>query len=180
LFTLYFKLFTMSILTRKRFIVTSIASAAGIVLIPQVVAAQQTVPPAKTLKGPPLDKGLVKEFVIAGHNDLEKVKAMLSENPDLLNASFNWKDWDWEDAVGGAGHMGHREIAVYLLEQGARPTICIAAMLGYLDVVKAFITTFPQMKNSVGPHNISLMAHAVKGGEGARPVADYLRSAGVK
>jgi len=170
----------MSILTRKRFIVTSVASAAGIALLPQIVTSQQVPSSANIPKGPPLDLEQVKEFVVAGHKDLDKVKSMLKENPDLLNASFNWKEWDWEDAIGGAGHMGHREMALYLLEQGARPTICVAAMLGYLDVVKAFITTFPQMKNTVGPHRIPLMTHAVKGGEQAKPVVEYLQSVGVK
>lgn len=169
----------MSILTRKKFIITTVTSSAGIMLLPQIVTAQQ-VPPAKPQKGPPLDKELVKEFVIAGHKDLDKVKIMLKENPDLLNASFDWKDWDWEDAIGGAGHMGFREMAIYLLEQGARPTICVAAMLGYLDVVKAFITAFPQMKDSVGPHKISLMAHAEKGGKHAKKVVKYLKSVGIK
>jgi hypothetical protein len=170
----------MGIVSRKKFIITSVAGAAGIVLVPQIVTAQQTPPPVKQQKGPPLDKELVKEFVIAGHKDLDKVKSMLQENPDLLNASFNWKDWDWEDAIGGAGHMGHREMALYLLEQGARPTICVAAMLGHLHVVKAFITAFPQMKESVGPHKISLMAHAVKGGKHSKAVVKYLKSAGIK
>ena len=71
-------------------------------------------------------------------------------------------------------------MALYLLEQGARPTICVAAMLGNLDVVKTFINAFPQMKQSVGPHNISLMAHALKGGEHAKPVVEYLDSIGIK
>lgn len=170
----------MNMLNRKKFIIRSVAGAAGLVLVPRLVMAQQTQPPAKQQKGPPLDKELVKEFVIAGHNDLEKVKSMLKENPDLVNAAHGWKDWDWEDAIGGAGHMGFREMTLYLLEQGARPTICTAAMLGNLDVVKAFITAFPQMKQSVGPHKISLMTHAVNGGEHARQVVEYLQSAGVK
>ena len=102
-------------------------------IVPQVVTAQQT--PAAAMpqkKGPPLDKELVKEFVIAGHKDLDKVKLMLQENADLLNACFNWKDWDWEGGCdqGVPGHMGFRDMALYLLEQGARPTICVAAMLG--------------------------------------------------
>jgi hypothetical protein len=172
--------FIMSILTRKKFIITSVASTAGIVLLPQIVTGQQVPPPTKQEKAPPLDKELVKEFVTAGHKDLDKVKTMLKETPDLLNASFGWNDWDWEDALGGAGHMGYREMATYLLEQGARPTICVAAMLGHLDVVRAFITAFPQMKNSVGPHKISLMAHALKGGKPAKRVVKYLKSEGIK
>jgi len=169
----------MGILTRKKFIIKSMAGAAGMVLLPQIISAQVAQPPVKPQKSPPLDKELVKEFVIAGHKDLDKVRSMLQENPDLVNASFNWKDWDWEDAIGGAAHMGLRDMALYLLEQGARPTICVAAMLGNLDVVKTFITAFPQMKDSVGPHNISLWSHAIKGGDHARPVVEYLASIGI-
>jgi len=169
----------MSILTRKKFIINSIAGATGMVLLPQIVTGQQTQPPAPPQKGPPLDKELVREFVIVAHKDLDKVKSMLQETPDLLNASLNLKEWDWEDAVGAAGHMGFRDMALYLLEQGARPTICVAAMLGNLDVVKTFITAFPQMKNSVGPHNISLLSHAQAGGEQAKPVVEYLGSIGI-
>lgn len=167
-------------ITRKKFIITTVTGAAGITLLPQIVSAQQTPETAKPPKPPPLDKNLVKEFVIAGHNDFSKVKTMLQETPDLLNASHNWKEWDWEDALGGAGHMGLREMTLYLLEQGARPTIHVAAMLGELEVVKTFITAFPQMKESLGPHNITLMAHALKGGEQAKPVVEYLQSIGIK
>ncbi len=160
----------MSMLTRKKFIISSVTGAAGMVLLPQIVTAQQAQPPMKQQKAPPLDKELVKEFVTVAHKDFDKVRSMLQENPDLLNACYNWKDWDWEDAIGAAGHMGLREMALYLLEQGARPTICVAAMLGNLEVVKTFITSFPQMKESVGPHNISLITHAIKGGDQAKPV----------
>lgn len=170
----------MSFITRKNFIIGSVAGAAGIMLLPPILKAQQTPPMAKPQKGPPLDKELVKEFVTVAHKDFDKVKSMLQVNPDLLNASHTWKDWDWEDAVGAAGHMGFRDMALYLLEQGARPTICVAAMLGNLEVVKTFITAFPQMKYSVGPHNISLLDHARAGGEEAKPVIEYLASVGVK
>ncbi len=102
----------MSMLTRKKFIISSVAGAAGMVLLPQIVTAQQTQPPMKQQKAPPLDKELVKEFVTVAHKDFDKVKSMLQENPDLLNACYNWKDWDWEDAIGAAGHMGLREMAL--------------------------------------------------------------------
>ena len=149
------------------------------VLLPQIVTSQQTGQMVKPQKAPPLNKELVREFVIVAHKDFDKVKSMLQENPDLLNASLNLKDWDWEDAIGAAGHMGFRDMALYLLEQGARPTICVAAMLGNLEVVKTFISAFPQMRNSVGPHNITLLEHAQAGGEPAKPVVEYLASIGV-
>ena len=169
----------MDVLTRKKFIIESMAGATGLVLLPQMISAQATQPPVKPQKSPPREKELVKEFVMAGHKDLDKVKSMLQETPDLVNASYNWKDWDWEDAIGGAAHMGLRDMALYLLEQGARPTICVAAMLGNLEVVKTFIAAFPQMKESVGPHNISLWTHAIKGGDHAKPVFEYLASMGI-
>ncbi|MBC7890552.1 MAG: ankyrin repeat domain-containing protein [Ferruginibacter sp.] len=131
-------------------------------------------------KGPPLDKELVKEFVTIAHSDFDKVKAMLKETPDLLNACYSWTDWDWEDAIGAAGHMGSRDMAIYLLDQGARPTIHVAAMLGQIGVVRSFIDDLPQMKNALGPHKLSLMHHAKKGGSYSKAVVNYLLSAGIK
>ena len=170
----------MSLLTRKKFILSSVAGATGMMLLPQLVTGQQTQQMVKPQKVPPLNKELVREFVFVAHKDFDKVKSMLQETPDLLNASLNLKDWDWEDAVGAAGHMGFRDMALYLLEQGARPTICVAAMLGNLEIVKTFITAFPQMKNSVGPHNITLLDHALAGGDPAKPVVEYLGSIDIK
>ena len=36
----------------------------------------------------PLSTDLIREFVIAGHGNLEKVRKMLAEKPDLLNAAY--------------------------------------------------------------------------------------------
>jgi hypothetical protein len=151
--------------------------------LPSIIFAQTTPvtpPKQQQQKGPPLDKELVKEFVTIAHHDLKKIKTMLQETPDLLNACYSSSDWDWEDAIGAAGHLGHRETALYLLEQGARPTIHVAAMLGQIDVVKSFITAFPQMKTALGPHKLGLWHHAKKGGSHAKPVVKYLRSLGIK
>jgi hypothetical protein len=53
-------------------------------------------------------------------------------------------------------------------------------MLGELELVKTFITAFPDMKDVVGPHKISLLRHAKAGGEPAKKVLDYLESIGAK
>jgi hypothetical protein len=74
--------------------------------------------------------------------------------------------------------MGNRDIAEFLLANGARPTIFSAAMLGQLDVVRAFVTAIPGIQATKGPHSITLLAHAKAGGERARPVLDYLMSVG--
>lgn len=165
-------------ITRKQFIQTAIAGASGALFIPTLLHAQTA--PAKSPKGDPLDKTLVKEFVKVAHNNFDQLKTMLTETPDLLNAVHNLGGWDWEDAIGAAGHVGDREMALFLLEKGARPTICVAAMLGELKLVKTYIKAFPHMKDAVGPHNISLVRHAKAGGEPAEQVLKYLQSIGAK
>lgn len=64
----------------------------------------------------PPDK--VKDFVIAGHGDLVKVKTMLQEIPTLLYATWDWGGGDFETALEGAGHVGNKEIANYLISTG--------------------------------------------------------------
>jgi hypothetical protein len=131
-------------------------------------------------KPAPLSPELVRDFVIAGHNDLEKVKTMLAADPGLLNASLDWGGGDFEMAIGGAGHMGRADIAEYLIAQGGRFDLFIAAMLGRLEVVTAMVALDPMVIRSKGPHGISLMAHALKGGDRAMPVLEFLKERGIK
>lgn len=166
--------------SRKKFMLNAAAGAAAILLTPTLAVSGMSAATSRDAAPPLLDRERVKEFVGAAHKDMEKVKSMLRETPELLNASHNWNDWDWEDAIGAAGHMGLRELALYLLDQGARPTIAVAAMLGQLDVVKNFINAFPAMKEAVGPHKISLVRHAKAGGDRAKEVLEYLQSIGAK
>lgn len=125
-------------------------------------------------KGPPIDGALVKEFVGAAHSKLDRTKEMLAERPALLNATWDWGGGDFETGLGGAAHMGNREIALFLIGQGARADIFAAAMLGQLDVVKAFVKAFPGIEKSLGPHKIPLIAHAKRGG--AEEVVAYLEA----
>lgn len=103
----------------------------------------------------------IRPFVIAGHSDLLTVKKMLAEQPALLNAVY--EEWD-ETALAAASHMGAREIAEYLLDQGAIPTITAAAMLGMRNAVEAFLKNDPQLAHSHGAHEISLMYHVAISG----------------
>jgi hypothetical protein len=41
------------------------------------------------------------------------------------------------------------------------------------------IAAFQANAQCVGPHGISLMKHALKGGEAALPVVEYLKSLGI-
>jgi hypothetical protein len=96
------------------------------------------------------------------------------ETPSLLNATWDWGGGDFEMAIGGAGHMGRRDIALFLIGQGGRFDLFVAAMLGRLDVVKPMLTAFPYLAESKGPHGIPLMVHAQKGGQEAAEVAAFL------
>jgi hypothetical protein len=129
-----------------------------------------------TLKKPRLGSTLVQDFVIFGHYDLDMVKKLLEKEPAVLNGTMDWGGGDWESALGGASHMGRRDIAQFLLEKGARPDIFTAAMLGHLDVVKSLLASHPTLADAKGPHGIPLLAHAKMGGKEAEEVFKYLES----
>lgn len=107
----------------------------------------------------------VREFVIAGHGNLDKVKKMLAEQPALLNMSHEWRPGDRETALQGAAHVGSRPVAEYLLAQGAPLDICTAAMLGQRESVEYFLQRDPRSINAMGAHGISLLAHATLSGD---------------
>lgn len=161
---------------RRRFLQTTLVGAAALALSPLVAQTTAAPVPAARVpdRGPPLDDALVKEFVVAAHGDLAKTQSMLAAQPHLLNATWDWGGGDFETALGGASHMGRRDIAEFLLQQGARADIFALAMLGHLEAVKAFIAARPEAAQCTGPHGIPLLAHARKGG--AADVVAYLQS----
>src|SRR5947209_8268213 len=114
-------------------------------------------------KKPQINRLLVQDFVIFAHSDLAKVKQLLEKDPALLNATMDWGAGDWETGLGGASHMGRRDITEYLLEKGARIDLFCAAMLGQLDAVKAFLTLQPKLIDAKGPHGFTLHFHAQVG-----------------
>src|SRR4051794_18395121 len=124
---------------------------------------------------PPFERARVKRFVIAGHFNLAAVKKMLAEEPALINGTIDWGNGDFETALGGASHMGRRDIAEFLLEHNARMDVFAATMLGKLDIVKAAVAAFPNIVNVPGPHKIPLIKHAEKGRENAKAVLEFLR-----
>ena len=133
-------------------------------------------------KQPQLNRTLVYDFVIYAHSDLDRVQQLLEREPQLVNAAMDWGNGDWETALGGASHMGRRDIAELLIGRGARVDIFAAAMLGMLNTVKEWLTFAPEMIELRGPHStpernkFNLHWHAQVGGEPAKPVLDYLQS----
>ena len=128
---------------------------------------------------PQLDPSKVQAFVANAHGDLEAVRSLLAEEPRLVNASWDWGGGDWETGLGAAAHMGRRDIALILLENGARLDLFAAAMLGDVDVVRATLAAFPAMRDELGPHGIPLIEHARAGGDDARAVLELLETAAV-
>ncbi|CAN5593652.1 hypothetical protein BH09PLA1_BH09PLA1_30430 [soil metagenome] len=139
-------------------------------------AFAQEKPSGKPAKPPAIEKEIVRAFVGAAHGDLDKTRIMLDERPTLLNAVWDWGNGDFEAAIGGAGHMGRRDIAQLLIDRGARFDIFVAAMMGHVEIVRAAIAAFPAAKDSLGPHGIDLMTHAEKGK--SAEVIEYLKSLG--
>jgi hypothetical protein len=127
-------------------------------------------------KKPQINRLFAQDFVIYAHSDLGMVKKLLAKEPALLNATMDWGGGDWETGLGGASHMGRRDIAEFLLEQGARIDIFCTAMMGLLDAVKAFLTLQPKLIDAKGPHGFTLHFHAQVGGKESANVLDYLQS----
>ncbi len=127
-------------------------------------------------KKPQLNRLMVQDFVIYAHSDLEMTKTLLEKEPLLVNAYMDWGAGDWESGLGGASHMGNKEIVGFLLSKGARIDIFCAAMMGQLDAVKAFLTLEPKLIDSRGPHGMTLHFHAQMGRKGSEKVLEYLQS----
>lgn len=156
--------------SRRAFVLGGIGSVlAGGPLLGRGALVGQERPPA-------LPDDQVFEFVSAAHTDLDRTREMLDEQPGLLNATWDWGAGDFETALGGASHMGNREIAGFLLERGARLDLFCAATMGMLDVVRAVVEAYPAAIGWEGPHGIPLVRHAELGG--STEVLDFLRSRG--
>jgi ankyrin repeat protein len=151
------------------------------------VSAQSTsappAAPAKPLapeppKPPPLPADKVKAIVSHAHRSLEEVKKLVTEDPLLVNASWDWGGGDFETPLQSAAHTGRREIAEFLLSQNARPDLFAAAMLGQLDIIKAALSSNPATASIPGPHGFTLLHCAKQGGASAKAVYDYLIAQG--
>ena len=134
-------------------------------------------PVPEKVRGPRQDLDAVWEFVRAGHNNLPRVKEMLTLDPMLIYSAWDWGKGDggqWETALGGASHTGNREIAQYLLSQGARIDCFCAAMLGERDAVLALLKASPSIATCKGPHGYTMLYHTAISGD--LIIADALKA----
>jgi hypothetical protein len=163
----------LQIMNRRSLLVSrrSFLSASSLLVVPAVAQADVV------RAGFPMhEPELVEEMVGVSHANLARVKELVGRQPALAKVSFDWGFGDWESCIDAASHVGNRDIAEFLVANGARPTIFTAAMLGQLDVVKALIAAAPGIQRTPGPHSITLLRHAMAGGPRAQPVVDYLKT----
>lgn len=161
-------------MNRKNFILTTVG-AGSILAVPSFLSGQQNQP-----KGDPLPAEKVKDFVGAGHNNLDKVKQLLQEFPTLIYCMWDWGGGDFETALEGAGHVGNKDIANHLIGIGARTNLFVLTMLGKTQIVKAYLESYPQYLQARGPHGYTLLHHAQRGGDDAKELMEYLQSKGLK
>ncbi len=163
---------------RREFIKT----ATGLCILPASIAGialSQEDARTSVYEGfPSQDPARVREMVGASHGRIERVRELLAESPALAKATWDWGFGDWETAIGAASHVGNREIARLLMENGARPDLFTFAMLGQLDVVTAYVSANPGIQRTRGPHGITLLQHARAGGEQSKHVVEYLERVG--
>ena len=103
------------------------------------------------------EQALVEELVRSAHNNLQRVKEIISQHPELVNTSARWG----ETAIEAAAQMGRRDIARYLLDQGAYLDICTAAMLGMIAEVRTALKADPNLAQAQGAHSIPLLYYPV-------------------
>jgi len=150
------------------------ATAVGNLVPAQGQSASTAIPD----RGPRLDLDMVREFVIAGHGNLDRTRELLEQQPALINATWDWGRGDWETALGGASHMGNQPIAEFLLANGARMDVFCATMMGKIEIVRAFLADDPSVIDLKGPHGIPLIRHAKAGKQDA--IVELLRARGAK
>lgn len=112
---------------------------------------------------PSIDDKIVAEVVGASHFNLDRVKELVNNRPELARATWDWAFGDWETALGAASHVGRKDIAEFLMSKGARPDIFTYAMLGSYNTVKAMIEATPGVQSIAGPHGITLVQHVKNG-----------------
>lgn len=153
---------------RKKFI---LSATGGLLTVPVLSAPTEP---------DPYKMEMVKEFVIAGHGDFGKVQSMLKDHPNLLYSKFDWGNGDFEAGIEGAGHVGNKEIANYLIEAGSRVTLFVLTMLGRTDLVKPVLEAYPKLIFANGPHGFTMLHHARAGGKDGEELAGWLQEKGLK
>ena len=156
---------------RKKFLRYGLLGTAGFTLAPRAGFAQASDPQQ-------IDQEVIKEFVTAGHGQIDVVEKMLEEYPSLISSRYDWGNGDFEEAIEGAAHVGNKRIAEFLIEKGARVNLFILAMLNKKELVLPILEEYPSLITAAGAHGFTMLHHAKVGG--ATEIYDYLQSKGLE
>jgi|TARA_E500000318_G_C3556618_1_gene211458 hypothetical protein len=151
-----------NIINRRTVLRTSALTMLGL-SFPSVTWAEQKSNIKMSKHFPNIPPEIIEEVVGKSHFDLDGVKSLVEKRPELSRSVWEWRFGDFESAIGAASHVGRRDIALYLMSKGARPTLFTFTMLGHLNVVKSAIEATPGIQETTGPHGISLLDHAYAG-----------------
>jgi len=163
----------MALVLNRRRAVGTLAGVVAALATRRAGAFAQQAPPVRP---PALPADQVQRFVQVAHTDLDATRQMLDAEPRLIRATWDWGGGDFETGLGGAAHMGRRDIAEFLIDRGAPLDLFAAAMLGEIGVVRSALEARPALARVPGPHRIPLVAHAKAGGPAASQVLDYVTS----
>ena len=163
--------------SRRKFLAQSTMLGAAAVIMPGCLTSKKT--GAAQYVYDPYEMDVILEYILVAHSDFEAMKGYVEKYPNIVNATADWGDGDFESAIGAAGHMGHRDYATYLISKGARFDIFVMTMLGYTDLVIDLLKTNPNLINSIGPHGFTLLHHAEVGGKPGEDLFAYLQEQGL-
>jgi hypothetical protein len=148
--------------------------------VPSAALLQAQTPTLASETVAQLSAELVKDWIAKAHQrKIDLMEGLLKREPALLQSSWDWGAGDFESAIQAAAHTGSRDMALFLIDRGARFDLFAAAMLGQLALLKTTVEAYPATLQVRGAHGIPLLSHAIQGEAPARPVFDFLLSKGV-
>src|ERR687888_1493104 len=105
------------------------------------------------------DQATVDELVGNAHGNLARVRELLIQHPQLVNASATWQ----ETPIQAAAQMANRPIIEMLLELGAPMDVYTAAALGRVEDVRRLLSAEPAHAAGTGVHGLPALYFAAVG-----------------